>query len=270
MEEKVLSIDDLKHQALAMFATLQGKRKALPAHLTDELDKEADRCTGPAVHSLRSNRIFQKRILDTLHHNKYSAQEPLAIFMFLLLDQCKDMAALKTLETLGSQMMWIPQSELGEIRLPPSSHLPVIQQKEVGRIYVRVEIFLTQAEDTKRFDMCVLDPDGLIPATERDLSALQRRMHAQTGVPMEVLTELTEMIRRDPVAVLDAMSSRVDMRRALAMDMEMMRVCTTCKRYGYNLSKCSGCKGDCSVYYCGQECQKSDWKIHKLKCGKPL
>ena len=29
--------------------------------------------------------------------------------------------------------------------------------------------------------------------------------------------------------------------------------------------KCSSCK---KVYYCSQECQKQDWKFHKISCQK--
>lgn len=270
MEEKrnILSIEYLKRQAMAMFATLQSKRRTLPVKLTDELDQEAERCTGPAVHAVRCNRVFNEWIRDTLRHNRntVTTHQPLAIVMFLLLNQCKDMAALKTQETLGSQMMWIPLDGLGKMNLPQQQ---LLQHQEVSRVYVRVEIFLTQSEDTKRFDMCVLDPDAQIPATERDLTALQRRMHEQTGVPMEALQQLTEIIRRNPEAVLDELSTYTDMQRAMAMDVESMRVCSVCKKYGYNLGKCSGCKDTAgSVYYCGRECQKADWKTHKVKCGK--
>ncbi|KAM3139596.1 hypothetical protein pb186bvf_008241 [Paramecium bursaria] len=32
-----------------------------------------------------------------------------------------------------------------------------------------------------------------------------------------------------------------------------------------NLSRCSGCK---SIYYCSPECQKQDWKSHKIRCNE--
>lgn len=271
-EEKVLSSDDLKRQAMAMFATLQSKRGALPARLTDELNKEAQRYTNAAAHAIRCNRVFNTWVMDTLRHNKRridgsvdnTSPDPLAIIVFLLLDQCKNLATLKALETLGSQMMWVPQSGLGKIHLQEQQPR-ILQHPEVGRIYVRVEIFLTQAEDTQRFDMCVLDPETQIPATERDVVTIQRRIHALTGVPMEALQTLTDAIRRNPEAVLDELALHGDMRRAISMDADAMRVCSGCKKYGYNLGKCSGCK---QAHYCGQECQKADWKTHKVKCGK--
>eukprot|EP00550_Attheya_septentrionalis_P003283 CAMPEP_0198289778 /NCGR_PEP_ID=MMETSP1449-20131203/7855_1 /TAXON_ID=420275 /ORGANISM="Attheya septentrionalis, Strain CCMP2084" /LENGTH=440 /DNA_ID=CAMNT_0043988165 /DNA_START=110 /DNA_END=1432 /DNA_ORIENTATION=- len=45
------------------------------------------------------------------------------------------------------------------------------------------------------------------------------------------------------------------------------KVCERCRKAGSRdeLSACAQCK---SVWYCGRECQKSDWKIHKVWCGK--
>eukprot|EP00978_Attheya_sp_CCMP212_P036323 scaffold163826_cov53-Attheya_sp.AAC.1 len=45
------------------------------------------------------------------------------------------------------------------------------------------------------------------------------------------------------------------------------KVCERCRKAGSRdeLSACAQCK---SVWYCGRECQKLDWKIHKMWCGK--
>jgi hypothetical protein len=47
---------------------------------------------------------------------------------------------------------------------------------------------------------------------------------------------------------------------------------TLCSYCGWNCghvrkNKCTACKsGNVAVYYCGKECQKKDWKFHKMVC----
>jgi hypothetical protein len=41
--------------------------------------------------------------------------------------------------------------------------------------------------------------------------------------------------------------------------------CATCKQSPSNLMRCSGCM---LVSYCSRDCQKKDWKAHKLFCKK--
>mgnify|MGYP003691380387 CR=1 FL=1 len=41
--------------------------------------------------------------------------------------------------------------------------------------------------------------------------------------------------------------------------------CNTCQSVNEDLLRCSKCK---MVFYCNQQCQKEDWKFHKLLCGK--
>mmetsp|Transcript_2923 Transcript_2923/g.4231 ORF Transcript_2923/g.4231 Transcript_2923/m.4231 type:complete len:242 (-) Transcript_2923:147-872(-) len=47
------------------------------------------------------------------------------------------------------------------------------------------------------------------------------------------------------------------------------QICAKCKldgpTMGVTLSVCSRCK---NVYYCGRECQRADWKVHKKHCSK--
>ena len=42
------------------------------------------------------------------------------------------------------------------------------------------------------------------------------------------------------------------------------RVCNFCKTKNTTCQDCMKCK---SVHYCSKDCQRSDWKIHKLFCG---
>ena len=40
--------------------------------------------------------------------------------------------------------------------------------------------------------------------------------------------------------------------------------CNHCHTENTELFKCGNCK---CVYYCSKECQKQDWKLHKINCG---
>ena len=40
--------------------------------------------------------------------------------------------------------------------------------------------------------------------------------------------------------------------------------CNACAKKGVKLMVCGQCK---ATYYCSQECQKNDWKLHKPICG---
>ena len=46
------------------------------------------------------------------------------------------------------------------------------------------------------------------------------------------------------------------------MEKGTAKVCNKCGNPG--TLRCSKCK---KVYYCSKECQKSDWKTHKLSCS---
>ena len=43
----------------------------------------------------------------------------------------------------------------------------------------------------------------------------------------------------------------------------MIRQCEECGKRGVNLRRCGRCK---SVWYCGPECQKRNWEIHRSNC----
>ena len=42
-----------------------------------------------------------------------------------------------------------------------------------------------------------------------------------------------------------------------------MTHCFTCKKKFFELKKCGNCL---SILYCSKECQRNDWKRHKLEC----
>jgi hypothetical protein len=50
-----------------------------------------------------------------------------------------------------------------------------------------------------------------------------------------------------------------------ACENEKAHMCANCGNTTGPLSACSQCK---QVFYCSKECQKSDWKSHKLNCRK--
>jgi hypothetical protein len=43
------------------------------------------------------------------------------------------------------------------------------------------------------------------------------------------------------------------------------RACTTCRQVRLGLSRCHQCG---KAYYCDRKCQKKDWKLHRLWCGR--
>lgn len=47
--------------------------------------------------------------------------------------------------------------------------------------------------------------------------------------------------------------------------MQRVRSCATCQKVGFGLKKCGSCK---TTYYCSVDCQKGDWKDHRVNCGK--
>ena len=68
--------------------------------------------------------------------------------------------------------------------------------------------------------------------------------------------------RRIPTPAMSTRTKVVDGRFA-------ERLCAGCAVWQSDtenkLERCSGCK---RVYYCGRECQRKDWAVHKLVCGK--
>eukprot|EP01113_Clastostelium_recurvatum_P023402 TRINITY_DN2795_c0_g2_i1.p1 TRINITY_DN2795_c0_g2~~TRINITY_DN2795_c0_g2_i1.p1 ORF type:complete len:517 (-),score=42.97 TRINITY_DN2795_c0_g2_i1:58-1608(-) len=53
--------------------------------------------------------------------------------------------------------------------------------------------------------------------------------------------------------------------RVLEMNLHTTPQCSHCKAIGVTMSKCGRCK---KTYYCGAECQKKGWSVHKKDCVK--
>lgn len=49
---------------------------------------------------------------------------------------------------------------------------------------------------------------------------------------------------------------------------EKDKKCATCGEYGGEEAKLMTCSGCMLVFYCSVNCQKSDWKKHKVDCKK--
>lgn len=250
------STEGLRRQAMAMFATLLTLRRTLPVKLTDEIRKKAKQIMGPTLYEIRQTPVFCKWIRETIAYNKSRGNNPeLAIILFVLPDQCRQ----KDFNNLAAQMMWVPLEGLGEVDVPMN------RLEGATSLVVRVEIFLTQEEDTECASMRVMDPEDQLPADEEDWPTIRRRMHQETQVPLDIIDKIVDVIKKDPQGVLDFAIPRVDISQVSNLESKLTRLCGHCKKYGYRLGKCGGCK---AVYYCSTECQNSDWKRHRGECKK--
>src|SRR6218665_1278061 len=52
----------------------------------------------------------------------------------------------------------------------------------------------------------------------------------------------------------------------LPSTLPLMSRCNSCGVLGTEMKKCSQCKSAC---YCSPECQRRDWKNHKITCRRP-
>lgn len=253
------SFEGLRKQALVMFSTTQMKRITLPPKLTPEIDEEAESMKSNVVDGVRKNKIFENWVKQTFVYNKtHPNSSPLAIMVVVFLQQCRD-NVLQKLDTLASQMMFVPLEGLGDIHIPEyGKHFRV-----VDCVFTRIELFMTQAEDVKRVDISIMDPDARLPPNEKDVTTLINRVHRESGIPKQVLACVAEEAMTNPESFTK--SSVIDIQKITEYETRMLRVCDLCHKYGYTLGKCSGCK---KVYYCSEDCQTKDWKKHRKTCKK--
>lgn len=237
MSEMDFSIEGLSQQAMVAFATLQGLIPLLPAKLTPEVEASIDSL--PFIEAIRKNRVFADWIMQILAYNNNKSR---GNTMGMVLYVCPfQLATLAELETLSSQMMIVSTKDIERITLPE------MQLKGAAHVIVRLELFLTQNDDTKRLDMRVYDPAGKIEMTPKDIKTASRRL----GREIQKLAA-TEKSSRSSIDISN-------------LEAKIMRVCANCKKYGVGLGKCSGCM---QVYYCTEECQKIDWKKgHRTVCS---
>lgn len=256
------SFEGLRKQALVMFSTTQMKRMTLPPKRTPEVDKNAEEVKSLAIHGVRSNHVFCEWVKNAFAHNKSTpATGPLAIIVIVFPQQCTG-NVLENLETLGSQMMFVPLEGLENINVPEATQ----RFKDIARVFVRVELFFTQEEDVKRADICIIDPEARLPLSrESDMKAVVNRTHRMTGIPKEIISAIATEAMKDPEAIIRAVSPHVDMQKVVELSTACMRVCSVCSKYGYSMGKCGGCK---KVYYCSKDCQNQDWKTHRTICKK--
>ena len=81
------------------------------------------------------------------------------------------------------------------------------------------------------------------------------------------------ILPQDPVAVygarkwsrIKAANANVDLRSNLSFGVGDPNTCAACKKTGTKLRHCGACK---IVWYCGPECQRANWNVHKLECKR--
>lgn len=255
------STEGLRRQAIVVFSTIQMTRLTLPKTLTPAVNEEAESLKSIVVCGVKANPVFSQWVKEAFDYNKtHKKSEHVAINVFVFPRQCKN-NALPTLETLASQMLFVTKEALGNIRIPEAEP----RFKDIARIFVRIELYVTQDEHVKGTDMCILDPEARLPFEEQDVKTIINRAHRETGVPKEVLASIAEEAMKDPEKAMRTLAPEMDLQGLNDFESRMTRVCATCNKYGYTLPKCSVCK---KAYYCSQECQTKDWKRHRKICKK--
>jgi hypothetical protein len=226
-------------------------RLTLPKTLTPAVNLKSQCICG-----VRANPVFPQWVKMAFDYNKTNKpSSPLAINVYVFPQQCKN-NALQKFGSLGSQMMFVPAEALGKIRIPETE----VRFKDIERIFVRIELYVTQEEDVKGADMRILDPEARLPYQEQDVKTLINRTHRETGISKEVLLSIAEKALSDPEKAIRTISSEMDLQGLSEFEGRMTRVCVTCNKYGYTLPKRSVCK---KAYYCSEECQTKDWKSHR-------
>lgn len=86
----------------------------------------------------------------------------------------------------------------------------------------------------------------------------------------EVLVSDTHIIRplKKEITVVYSLTSKPSVYYTASLEKDISRECSHCHEWettAHKLSKCSRCP---KTFYCNLECQRSDWKAHKVICGK--
>lgn len=253
------SREGLKRQAVAVFANLQTLTLRLPQRLTPEIDAQGDHMLNLAVDGVRANSVVHRFLRETLAYN-VGKQVRLAFFIAVFPFQCE---TLRELETIDSQIMFVPEAGLSDWNVPETNQHRL---NNVPYMRIRLEVHLTREEDTKRCDLQFVDPDAQLAGDPtKDWNTIVNRLHRQNGMPKKLLQSMVEMVKSDPERVVKQFGSFVDQQKAANMEMSLLRSCFVCHKYGFQLPKCSACR---EVYYCSETCQHSDWPQHKKICVK--
>jgi hypothetical protein len=255
-----LTPEGLRTRALTVFGITQTKRVGLPRKKTPFVVAQGEAIYKRINSNLVDHPFIKHCVRNLLVYNKArkNPKEHLGLFLVLFPDQCERLDE----SVLKAQCMCIPEEGLGNLRL---ANIPD-NMLDTPRILMRVEIYLTQEEDTNTWDLRILDPDYYI-GHDDDVDNLQRRLVKEAGIPKELLEEMRQLATDHPEECKAWLQSHGDESKSNNALMTFMRSCEVCKKFGFTLPKCSGCK---SVYYCSTECQNTDWKKHKIICGKGL
>lgn len=102
-----------------------------------------------------------------------------------------------------------------------------------NRCCIVLDILVNSEHNVLRRVIDIPDPQSCVPPKPEILSRL-------TGLKMNVLKQGGPQVE--------------------AACASLMKICQPCGKYGLTLMKCTHCA---DTYYCGKECQKSDWNKHK-------
>ena len=155
----------LLERATAVFATMTRLRRVLPPKLTPEIIAQGEEWTAIALHGLRRNAIFRQCIEDAIDNATNPAVGPLGLVVFLTSKQCESSATLAASEGLSLQIAFARIDAIASMSRRPDTHPPPVENhlRDFPKVWVRLEIALTQQEDSSIKEFYYLDPRIKLP-----------------------------------------------------------------------------------------------------------
>ena len=99
-----------------------------------------------------------------------------------------------------------------------------------------------------------------------DPKIVKKVMERRKNVPQRQVDKLFNIIAQSVDTYSGMLENlELELRTGIAFIKIINKRCKTCKsKNKEDLKSCSVCK---IVYYCSKECQRKDWKDHKLECN---